>query len=47
MNQEYRRTTGFRNWINKICWLPNISGRIATIKSGRMYKITNKGWRRI
>jgi hypothetical protein len=47
MSKEYRRTSGYRNWANKICWGPQIVGDTARMKSGRVYKITEKGWRRV
>ena len=43
----YKRTRGYRNWLNRSCWIPIISDDIAYFKSGRCYEVRRDGWRRI
>lgn len=45
----YKRTSGYRNWVNRRCWLPVFSnnGNAARLKSGRFYRVTGKGWVRV
>jgi hypothetical protein len=35
----YKRTCGYRNWINRRAFLPDVSGGVATLASGREYDV--------
>jgi len=44
----YKRTSGYRNWVNRRCYLPRIEGVLARLATGRMYRIMENGeWRRV
>ena len=45
----YRRTSGYRNWMNQRCYLPRalVDGRLL-MASGRMYRVAFAGnWVRV
>lgn len=43
----YKRTSGFRNWMNRRGYLPIIKGDVATFPDGSVYEVRKDGWRRI
>ena len=46
-SKGWRRTTGYRNFINRRRWMPVIDGQVAKLQSGRQYYMWSTGWRRI
>lgn len=44
---QYEKTSGYRNWLNRRCWLPFIRNGIAHMKSGARYLVEENGWKRI
>ena len=44
---RYKRTQGYRNRVNKMCWAPVIRDTVAWLKSGRRYEMRTDGWRRL
>ena len=50
-DKAWKRTTGYRNFMNRLAWLPVIKetsgGTIAELKSGRQYLIRKTGWIRL
>lgn len=43
----YKRTSGYRNWINRRCWLPQVRKGIAVMVDGQQYRVQDDGWRRL
>jgi hypothetical protein len=45
---SYQRTTGYRNYLNRRCYLPRVIGTgIVELPSGARYIRDIAGWRRI
>jgi hypothetical protein len=40
-----KRTSRYRNWINRRCWMPMIRKGIAVMVDGQQYEGRNNGWR--
>ena len=41
----YKRTSGYRNYIHKRCYLPIIRKGVATMVDGQQYQVRDDGWR--
>jgi len=46
-DKNYKRTTRYRNWMNRRGWWPIIKNGFAHMIDGRIYEVRDDGWRRI
>jgi hypothetical protein len=46
-DKNYRRTTGFRNWMNQRGYLPIIKNGLAYLPGKCVYQVRDDGWRRV
>lgn len=44
---NYKRTSGYKNFMKRRCWLPVIKNCVATMVDGTQYMVRRDGWRRI
>jgi len=46
-DKNYKRTSGYRNWINRRIFIPMIVGGVAYFSDHAKYEIRKDGWREL